>query len=118
MATSKRRSRAKIGWIAAGVLTLTAAGLTAAASSGAATPIWQNPQASPDSRAADLVKHLSLAEQIGQMVQIQVGHLYGDCSGYNPGPLNASCEQQILGTDDVGSILSGGGDVPGEGYYP
>ena len=42
------------------------------------------------------MKKLSLSEQIGQMVQIQVGHLYGDCSGYNAGPLNPSCAHQVL----------------------
>jgi beta-glucosidase len=99
-------------------LGVTAGGLAAASSSGAATPLYKSPQASPEARAADLVKHLSLSEQIGQMVQIQVGELYGNCSGYNAGPLNPQCAQQVMGNDLVGSILSGGGDVPGEGYYP
>ena len=118
MVRSMKRSPSKTIAVAVAVLGMTAAGLAAATSSGATTPLYQNPKASPEARAADLVKHLSLSEQIGQLVQIQVGHLYGNCSGYNPGPLNPSCEQQILGTDAVGSILSGGGDVPGEGYYP
>jgi len=61
---------------------------------------------------------MSLDEQLGQLVQIQVGKLYGDCGGYTPGPLNAGCAQDVLAKDLVGSILSGGGDVPGAGYYP
>ena len=100
------------------VIVLLAGASVTAAQSGATTPLYKNASASPESRAADLVNQLSLAEQIGQMVQIQVGHLYGDCSGYNAGPLNAGCAHQVLSTDLVGSILSGGGDVPGEGYYP
>src|SRR5882762_3757199 len=75
----------------------------------AAGPLYLNPHASPQARAADLVRRMTLPEQIGQMVQIQVGHLYGDCTGYNPGQLNPTCEQQVLVTDGVGSILSGGG---------
>jgi beta-glucosidase len=118
MPVRKRRSRSKTIAIGLAVLGLTATGLAAATSSAASTPLYQNPNASPDARAADLVKDLSLTEQIGQMVQIQVGKLYGDCSGYNAGPLNASCAHQVLAADAVGSILSGGGDVPGAGYYP
>jgi beta-glucosidase len=118
MSILKRRSPSKSFAVGVAVLALSAAGLGAAASSDASTPLYKNPHASPESRASDLVKHLSLAEQIGQLVQIQVGHLYGDCSGYNAGPANAACEKQVLSTDLVGSILSGGGDVPGAGYYP
>jgi beta-glucosidase len=113
-----RRSPLKISAVALALAALGAGALVAAGTSAAAAPVYENPHASPQARAADLVGHLSLDEQIGQMVQIQVGHLYGDCSGYNAGPLNESCEHQVLATDDVGSILSGGGDVPGEGYYP
>lgn len=113
---SRSRSRT-----VAGVLTATAlsvVGLGVAQHSQAAPPLYLRPNASPEVRAADLVKHLSLTEQMGQMVQIQVGELYGNCSGYNPGALNTDCAHQVLATDAVGSILSGGGDVPGEGYYP
>jgi beta-glucosidase len=85
---------------------------------GAATASGAGAKSTPLARAEALVQKLSLSEQIGQMVQIQVGHLYGDCSGYNAGPLNQSCAHQVLATDRVGSILSGGGDVPGAGYYP
>ncbi|WP_375488954.1 glycoside hydrolase family 3 N-terminal domain-containing protein [uncultured Jatrophihabitans sp.] len=112
------RLRTKSALVGAAVVALGVVGVGAASSSDAAPGVYQDPHASPNARAADLVKRLSLDEQLGQMVQIQVGHLYGDCTGYNPGPLNAGCAQQVLGTDHVGSILSGGGDVPGEGYYP
>ncbi|MCW2597962.1 MAG: beta-glucosidase [Pseudonocardiales bacterium] len=118
MPARQRRSRPKKAAVALAILALAGGGLAAAASSSASTPLYQNPKASPEARATDLVRHLSLDEQIGQMVQIQVGKLYGDCSGYNAGPLNSSCAHQVLATDAVGSILSGGGDVPGAGYYP
>ncbi len=115
MSISFRRSRTKrllIGMAAAAVAVL---GLGAATT---ATSSAEGAKSTPLARAEALVKKLSLSEQIGQMVQIQVGHLYGDCSGYNAGPLNTSCAHQVLAADRVGSILSGGGDVPGEGYYP
>ena len=35
-----------------------------------------------------------------------------------PARSTPSCAQQVLGTDAVGSILSGGGDVPGAGLLP
>jgi beta-glucosidase len=113
-----RRSRLKIAAVGVALTGLAAGGLAAAAGSQASTPLYQNPKAAPAARAADLVRRMTLNEQIGQLVQIQVGHLYGDCSGYNAGPLNQSCAQDVLGKDAVGSILSGGGDVPGAGYYP
>ncbi|HEY3718436.1 MAG TPA: glycoside hydrolase family 3 N-terminal domain-containing protein [Jatrophihabitantaceae bacterium] len=100
------------------VLVVGAAVLVSAQNATAAGPLYLNPHASPQARAADLVRRMTLPEQIGQMVQIQVGHLYGDCTGYNPGQLNPTCEQQVLVTDGAGSILSGGGDVPGEGALP
>lgn len=104
--------------IGATALSMAAAGGVVATVADAAGPTYQNPNASPAARAKDLVSKMTTAEKIGQLVQIQVGHLYGDCSGYNPGPLNRSCAKQVLATDKVGSILSGGGDVPGQGYYP
>lgn len=118
MPVQKRRSPAKIVIVTLAATGLAAAGLGAAQTSGAAPSVYLDRHASPAARAADLVRHLSLSEQIGQLVQIQVGKLYGDCGGYSPGPLNAGCAQDVLAQDLVGSILSGGGDVPGAGYYP
>jgi beta-glucosidase len=118
MRVARRRSASKSIVVGGAALALAAFGLGAAESSGAATPLYQNRHASPSARAADLVRHLSLDEQLGQLVQIQVGKLYGDCGGYTPGPLNDGCAQDVLAKDLVGSILSGGGDVPGQGYYP
>src|SRR5712691_3619312 len=115
----RARRRATVAVAAAAALGASAiVAVTSASAAGASTPLYLNAHASPQARAADLAGRMTLAEQIGQMVQIQVGKLYGDCSGYNAGPLNATCEQQVLVTDGAGSILSGGGDVPGEGAFP
>jgi beta-glucosidase len=106
---------------AAAAFLLSALGLLLVAAGGgaqAANPLYRDPSASPRARAADLVGRMTLAERIGQLVQVQVGRLYGNCSGYSPGPLNPDCAKQILTTDGAGSILSGGGDVPGEGALP
>ena len=118
MPSTIRRSRPKMLLAATTAATVSALGLAVAATSSASEPVYLRPSASPQTRAQDLLERLSLTEKIGQLVQIQVGELYGDGSGYNPGPLNVAKAQQVLGTDAVGSILSGGGDVPGEGYYP
>ena len=106
--------------IARGAATLLVGGgiVTGTGAATADVAVYKNPHASPQSRAADLVRRMTLSEQIGQMVQIQVGKLYGSCGGYSPGPLNDTCATDVLTTDKVGSILSGGGDVPGAGYYP
>jgi len=116
--TGSTRSRRRVITTIGAVLVVGAAVLVSAQNATAAGPLYLNSHASPQARAADLVRRMTLPEQIGQMVQIQVGHLYGDCTGYNPGQLNPTCEQHILVTDNVGSILSGGGDVPGEGGLP
>jgi len=118
MAAVKRRSASKLWTVGVAVAALTAAGLTVAASSAASPALYLDSHASPSARAGDLVARLSLDEQLGQLVQIQVGKLYGDCGGYTPGPLNAGCAQDVLAKDLVGSILSGGGDVPGAGHFP
>jgi len=112
------RSRRRVITTIGAVLVVGAAVLVSAQNATAAGPLYLNPHASPHARAADLVRRMTLPEQIGQMVQIQVGHLYGNCTGYNPGQLNPTCEQQVLVTDGVGSILSGGGDFPSQGALP
>src|ERR1700730_4197455 len=67
-------------------------------------------------RAADLLGRMTLAEKIGQMVQIeatQVTDTSNNCTsqgGFNmPNPV---CEQKIFVTNNVGSILAGGTDIP------
>jgi len=67
-------------------------------------------------RVADLLSRMTLPEKIGQMVQIeatQVTDTSNACTsqgGFNlPNPV---CEQKIFITNNVGSILAGGTDVP------
>ena len=74
-------------------------------------PIYLNPSVPTQYRVNDLLRRMTLAEKVGQMTQIRVGKLRGDCNNAN-GPLVPSCEQQVLVDAHVGSILSGGGDYP------
>ncbi len=113
-----KRHRRRAITAAVAVVVVAGGVLVSAESADAAGPLYLNAHATPQARAQDLVGRMTLQEQVGQMVQIQVGKLYGDCGGYTPGPINVACEHQVLAVDGAGSILSGGGDVPGEGYYP
>jgi beta-glucosidase len=79
----------------------------------AGQPVYLNAHASTQARVADLIGRMTLAEKIGQMTQIEVGQIVGNC-GDGPGPLNQTCAQTVLGDDAVGSILSGGGGPPTE----
>lgn len=89
---------------------LTVGGSSAAAS---AKPVYLDPHAPVQARVADLLGRMTTAEKIGQMTQIEVSRIVGNCN-YGPGPLNQTCAKQVLGTDAVGSILSGGGSPPTE----
>ncbi|HEX3783084.1 MAG TPA: glycoside hydrolase family 3 N-terminal domain-containing protein [Pseudonocardiaceae bacterium] len=100
---------AAIGTVAASVIVAGSSGSAIADNQ----PLYLNQQASPQARAADLVSRMTLAEKIGQMTQIEVSQLVGDCN-YGAGPLNPTCAQSILGNQAVGSILSGGGSPPTE----
>src|SRR5215472_6723899 len=71
---------------------------------------------SVQARVADLVGQMTLAEKIGQMVQIEVTQVTdtsNSCTsqgGFNlPNPV---CEQEIFITNDAGSILAGATDIP------
>jgi len=94
-----------------------AASVVVAGSSGSAIadnqPLYLNQQASAQARAADLVSRMTLADKIGQMTQIEVSQIVGNCN-YGAGPLNPTCAQNVLGNLAVGSILSGGGSPPTE----
>jgi beta-glucosidase len=79
----------------------------------AAVPTYRNASAPADQRVADLLGRMSLAEKIGQMGQINVEVLQGDPSTpWDRGPLNPDLMQDVLGTNKIGSILSGGGAWP------
>jgi beta-glucosidase len=79
-------------------------------------PAYLNSHVPVEARVADLLGRMTLPEKIGQMVQIeatQVTDTSNGCTstgGFNmPNPV---CEQKIFVTNDVGSILAGGTDVP------
>jgi beta-glucosidase len=87
---------------------------TTASASG--RPAYLNPRLPVAARVNDLVGRMTLAEKIGQMVQIeatQVTDTSSNCTsqgGFNmPNPV---CEQKIFVDDNVGSILAGGTDIP------
>lgn len=96
-----------------GLLTASMLGVTGNSADAAGQPTYLNPHAAVQARVDDLLGRMTLAEKIGQMTQIEVSRVVGNCN-YGPGPLNATCAQQVLGTDAVGSILSGGGSPPTE----
>ena len=98
--------------LAALILTLHGAAPSSAAPR-AAVPTYQEPSAPIDQRVSDLLGRMTLAEKIGQMGQINVEVLQGDPSTpWDRGPLNPDLMQDVLGTNQIGSILSGGGAWP------
>ncbi|MDF9811573.1 beta-glucosidase [Streptomyces sp. SPB162] len=64
-----------------------------------------------DLRVKDLLKRMTLEEKIGQMDQIAVARVQGDCE-WSGGALNDTCLKSVLGDYAAGSILSGGGMGP------
>jgi beta-glucosidase len=99
--------------LAAGVSASAAAGRPASA---AATPAYLDSHLSVQARVGDLLGRMTLAEKIGQMVQIEQSNVTDTAStctsqgGFNvPNPV---CEQKVFVNDNVGSILAGGSDVP------
>src|SRR5215471_4386827 len=87
---------------------------TAASASGQTAYLDQH--RSVEDRVSDLLDRMTLSEKIGQMVQIEVTQATdtsNTCTsqgGFNmPNP---ACEQKIFITNNVGSILAGGTDVP------
>ncbi|WHT20857.1 glycoside hydrolase family 3 N-terminal domain-containing protein [Crossiella sp. CA-258035] len=73
--------------------------------------VYLDAAAPVERRVSDLLRRMTLEEKAGQMAQIRVGKLRGNCD-YGPGPLVESCMKAVLGDAKVGSILSGGGDNP------
>ena len=74
------------------------AGCTKEASTGPRyTEIYKNPRRSIEERVTDLLARMTLAEKIGQMIQIDRGFLQNEAD---------------IQTYGIGSILSGGGSVP------
>lgn len=98
-------------------LPLAAAALCAAsvtvvpAATGAPEPLYRNARAATDDRVRDLLHRMTLDEKIGQLQQIAVDRLQGDCRG-GGGELTESCMKTVLQDCAAGSVLSGGGSGP------
>jgi beta-glucosidase len=104
------RERAVFGVV--GVVVLIAS-LTHAGGQAVAGEVYLDARVPSERRVEDLLRRMTLEEKIGQMAQIRVGKLRGDCNWAN-GPLVDSCLKAVLADAHVGSILSGGGDAPPE----
>jgi len=109
------RKRTVVGALAAIALTATAAQADGLAepdvTTGHGRPLYLDAGAPVDRRVDDLLRRMTPEEKVGQMVQIRVGKLRGDCDNAN-GPLVESCLKAVLVDAGAGSILSGGGDAP------
>ncbi|GAA2834069.1 glycoside hydrolase family 3 N-terminal domain-containing protein [Crossiella cryophila] len=107
------RTRPTLALTAAAALMLASAHAGTAQEPGAeqGPAAYQDAAAPVERRVNDLLRRMTLEEKVGQMTQIRVGKLRGDCNNV-PGPLVESCMKTVLGEAKVGSILSGGGDNP------
>ena len=74
-------------------------------------PTYTNANAPVDLRVRDLLGRMTLDEKIGQMDQISVVNMQGDCQ-WSGGALTQSCMDDVLVKNAAGSILSGGGAGP------
>jgi beta-glucosidase len=100
--------------IMATLASVSATATTTASASGRAA--YLDSSSPVPTRVADLLGRMTLAEKIGQMVQIEVTQVTDKSNactsqgGFNlPNPV---CEQKIFITNNVGSILAGGTDIP------
>ena len=100
--------------VMATLASVSATATTTAPASGRAA--YLNSGLSVQTRVADLLGRMTLAEKIGQMVQIEVTQVTdtsNSCTstgGFNlPNPV---CEQKIFIANDVGSVLAGATDIP------
>ncbi|WP_351235865.1 glycoside hydrolase family 3 N-terminal domain-containing protein [Streptomyces sp. NPDC002133] len=83
----------------------------AAVPASADVPLYKRAGAPAEQRAEDLLKRMTLHEKIGQMGQVAVTRIQGDCE-WSGGALNETCMKTVLGDYAAGSILSGGGMPP------
>ena len=68
---------------------------------------YQDASLPATSRADDLLGRMTLAEKAGQLAQVSVSRLKTDAD-----------LDMVFGEDGVGSILSGGGELPGTANNP
>ncbi|MBP2334226.1 beta-glucosidase [Saccharothrix coeruleofusca] len=105
------RKRTLGGALAALALVSTLAQASSTAEPDDRRQVYLDASAPTDRRVDDLLRRMTLEEKAGQMTQIRVGKLRGDCQWTN-GPLREDCMKAVLVDAKVGSILSGGGDAP------
>lgn len=77
---------------------------------GADTPLYLNPNATPEQRTEDLLARMTLREKLGQVTQIEIHRLMKGFWG--KGPLDPVWMQKVLVDYGAGSILSGGDGAP------
>src|SRR5262245_30906987 len=58
-------------------------------------PLYQRAGAPAELRARDLLQRMTLDEKIGQMDQVAVKRIQGDCE-FSGGPLNEACMKTVL----------------------
>ncbi|MDU0290800.1 glycoside hydrolase family 3 N-terminal domain-containing protein [Saccharothrix longispora] len=105
----RSRKRTAVGALAVLALLVTGAQASGVIEPGSAD--YGDARAPVDRRVDDLLRRMTLEEKVGQMTQIRLGKLRGNCE-WNPGPLREDCMKAVLEDAKVGSILSGGGDAP------
>jgi beta-glucosidase len=100
----------------AAATTSTTASAKVSTTAATARPAYLNAKLPVQARVRGLLGRMTLAEKIGQMVQIEVTQVTdtsNTCTsqgGFNlPNPV---CEQKIFTDNNVGSILAGGTDIP------
>ncbi|HEX7299983.1 MAG TPA: glycoside hydrolase family 3 N-terminal domain-containing protein [Solirubrobacteraceae bacterium] len=113
----RKRSAATLAVLAASLGILGGVRSGAPAPAGAdTTPAYRDASLPVDQRAQDLLSRMTLKEKVGQMGQINVTILQGDPNNdWDRGPLNDVQLQKVLGDNQIGSILSGGGAWPPTG---
>lgn len=105
----RSRKRTAVGALA--VLAVLVGGTQASGYGEPRGPHYQDARAPVERRVDDLLRRMTLEEKVGQMTQIRLGKLRGNCE-WNPGPLREDCMKAVLADAKVGSVLSGGGDAP------
>jgi len=111
-----RRGGAAVAGLAAIALAIGVSASATAQPAANSRPAYLNASIPIQARVANLLGQMTLPEKIGQMVQIEVTQVTDPSSactsqgGFNlPNPV---CEQKIFVSNDVGSILAGGTDIP------
>jgi beta-glucosidase len=103
-----------LGLSLAALLLAVAVAISSAGAAGAGDrPAYLNPNLSPETRAADLLGRMSLAEKVGQMTQLNVTSLRGVLENdWDGGPFSPDILRFVFDENMTGSILSGGGAGP------